>query len=64
MRIHVHVDLQKIFPMGWANTAQESLGYVIVTGYGILAARSNPVMKPLRTLHLELRPCKMVGHLQ
>jgi hypothetical protein len=38
MRIHLHVDLQKI-----------SLGYVIVTGKGILAVRRNPGMTSLRT---------------
>jgi hypothetical protein len=31
MRVHIHVDLQKICPIGWAD-AQESAGYVIVTG--------------------------------
>ena len=31
MKVHLHVDLQEICPIGWAD-AQESLGYVIVTG--------------------------------
>lgn len=31
MRVHCHVDLQEICPIGWANNAQGSLGYVIVT---------------------------------
>ena len=31
MKVHLHVDLQEIFSIVWAD-AQESLGYVIVTG--------------------------------
>jgi hypothetical protein len=31
MREHLHVDLQKICPIAWAD-AQESLGCAIVTG--------------------------------
>ena len=30
MKVHLHVDLQEICSIGWAD-AQESLGYVIVT---------------------------------
>jgi hypothetical protein len=31
MKGHLHVDLQGIHPIGWAD-AQESLGYIIMTG--------------------------------
>ena len=31
MKVHLHVDLQEICSIGWAN-AQESLDYVIVAG--------------------------------
>jgi hypothetical protein len=29
MKVHLHVYLQGIFPIGWAD-AQESLGYVMI----------------------------------
>jgi hypothetical protein len=31
MNVHLHVDLQEICPIGWAD-AQTPLGYVIVAG--------------------------------
>lgn len=31
MKIHLHVDLQEICPLGWTD-GQESLGYVILAG--------------------------------
>jgi hypothetical protein len=49
VRVHLHVNLQKICSIRWAN-AQESLGDVIVTGKGRSAARSNPGMKFLGIL--------------
>jgi hypothetical protein len=47
--------LPEICPIGWAD-AQESLGYVIVIGKGISAARSHPKMKSLGTLPLRAHP--------
>jgi hypothetical protein len=44
MKVHLHVDLQEILPVGWAD-AQESLGYVVMTGK--VAERNNPEMKSL-----------------
>jgi hypothetical protein len=55
MKVHVYVDLQEVCSIGWAN-AQESLGYVIVIGKGLLAARSNPEMNSLGTLPLRAHP--------
>jgi hypothetical protein len=31
MKVHLHVDLQEIYAIGWADD-QESLGYVIMAG--------------------------------
>ena len=31
MKVHLHVDLQEIYTIGWADV-QESLGYVVVAG--------------------------------
>jgi len=31
MKVHLHIDLQEICSIGWAD-AQESLGYVIMVG--------------------------------
>lgn len=55
MKVHLPVDLQEICSIGWAN-AQDSLGYVMVTGKDISAARSNPGMKSLKILHLRAYP--------
>ena len=55
MKVHLYVDLQEICPIAWAN-AQESLDYVIVTGKGISASRSNLEMKSLGTLPLRAHP--------
>lgn len=43
MKVHLHIDLQEICPVGWAN-AQELLGYITVVGK---AYRGNPGMKSL-----------------
>lgn len=55
MNVHLHVDLQEVCPVGWAN-AQESLNCVIGIGEGISAARSNPEMMSLGTLSLRAHP--------
>ena len=30
MKVCLHIDLQEIWPIGWADDTQESLGYTIV----------------------------------
>jgi len=51
MKLCLYVDLQEICPIGWAD-AQESIGYVIVIGKHLSAARRNPEIKSLGTLPL------------
>jgi hypothetical protein len=58
MRVYLHINLQKICPVVWANT-KESSGYAIVTGKGVSAVRRN-----LASEFTHRRTCKLVGHLQ
>jgi hypothetical protein len=66
MKVYLHVDLQEICPIGWAD-AQESLDYVVVIGKSYqckkqswdevswdLASQSSPIVSH----------AKMVGYLQ
>lgn len=54
MKVHLHVNLQGISPIGWAD-AQQSLGYAIVTKRQS-AAISNRGMKSLWILHSQSSP--------
>jgi hypothetical protein len=62
MKVHLHVDLQEMYPIGCAD-AQEYLGYVIVQKY-ISAMKSNPGTMALGlclSRVYPLQPCKMVA---
>lgn len=53
MKVHLHVDLQEIYSIGWPD-AQEPLSYVMVIGKGLSALRIYPDIRCLKALQFRV----------
>lgn len=65
-KVHHYIYLQEIFSIGWSS-AQESVGYVIVTGYAYQLQEEILSWSLLGSCLSELsypRPSKNMGHLK